>query len=122
MPYPAPTDFDVVVGCLRLSHKYGVEYLRRRALVHFSSRFPTTLPQFDRYLYGREDGPKEYSWRFPESRNSRIRAILVAREVDAPWILPMAFYILAVNFERLGFAIFNGAIYNGVDIWLSAED
>ncbi|KAF7353916.1 BTB domain-containing protein [Mycena venus] len=123
MPFPAPTEFDVVVGCLRLGHKYGVEYLRRRALVHFSSGFPTTLSQFDRYMYEPEDGPsKEHSWRFPEDPASRIRAILVAREVDAPWLLPRAFYTLAVHFDKLGMAVFNGAVYNGLDVRLSAED
>ncbi|KAF8209476.1 hypothetical protein K438DRAFT_1537045, partial [Mycena galopus ATCC 62051] len=43
MPYPAKTDFDSLCGCLRLSHKYLVDYLRRRALVHISRRYPTTL-------------------------------------------------------------------------------
>ncbi|KAJ7290264.1 hypothetical protein C8J57DRAFT_1492991 [Mycena rebaudengoi] len=38
-PYPAPTEFDIVSGALRLSNKYAVEYLRRRALVHLSSRY-----------------------------------------------------------------------------------
>ncbi|KAJ7110959.1 hypothetical protein C8R44DRAFT_799747 [Mycena epipterygia] len=29
-PYPAPTDFDTIHGVLKLSHKYFVDYLRKR--------------------------------------------------------------------------------------------
>ncbi|KAJ7181485.1 hypothetical protein C8R43DRAFT_1170392, partial [Mycena crocata] len=39
-PFPAKTKFDNVVGCLRLSHKYGIDYLRRRALIHLPSGHP----------------------------------------------------------------------------------
>ncbi|KAJ6500853.1 hypothetical protein C8R45DRAFT_778123, partial [Mycena sanguinolenta] len=42
---PAKTDFGTIVGCLRLSHKYGVDHLRRCALVHFSSTCSTTLSE-----------------------------------------------------------------------------
>ncbi|KAJ7100470.1 hypothetical protein C8R44DRAFT_566597, partial [Mycena epipterygia] len=46
-PFPASTDFDVIVGYLRLGHKYGVDYLRRHALIHLSSGYPTTLAGAD---------------------------------------------------------------------------
>ncbi|KAF8209359.1 hypothetical protein K438DRAFT_2062479 [Mycena galopus ATCC 62051] len=43
IPFPARTEFDTIVGYLHLSHKYGVDHLLRRALVHFSSRYPSEL-------------------------------------------------------------------------------
>ncbi|KAJ6500863.1 hypothetical protein C8R45DRAFT_979375 [Mycena sanguinolenta] len=124
MPFPAKTEFDAVVGCLRLSHKYGVDYLRHRALVHFSSAYPTTLSKFDALVYGPGDRstPETLSWPIPGDRASRIRAIQIAREVDAPWILPRAFYTLSLNFSNLGMSIFHGTIYNGEKTCLSLED
>ncbi|KAJ7615666.1 hypothetical protein DFH06DRAFT_1239749 [Mycena polygramma] len=122
MPFPAPTEFDTVVGCLQLSHKYGVDYLYRRALVHFTSGFPATLHQID---LRREGSPSELdkrSWAQPDEPTFRIRAIQLARQVDAIWVLPFAFYYLSVNFEKLGVTILNGATYNGVHTQLSLQD
>ncbi|KAJ6500850.1 hypothetical protein C8R45DRAFT_82269 [Mycena sanguinolenta] len=101
MPYPARTEFDTVVGCLRLSHKYEVDYLRQRALVHFSSGYPTQLSHADGIwqslgIYGRAGKP---SWPLNTSHDSKIRSIQLAREVDAIWILPRAFYGLSVGFN-----------------------
>ncbi|KAJ7645854.1 hypothetical protein B0H17DRAFT_1215832 [Mycena rosella] len=71
--WPAHVDFHVVAGVLRLSQKYQVEPLKKRALVHLTERFPTTLEQF---------GCME-EW--------GVHPFLVAnlaREVSADWILP----------------------------------
>jgi hypothetical protein len=97
MAYPAPTDFDTIVGCLRLSHKYEVDYLRRRALVHFSSGHCTTLAAEDAsdsevltlgwQSWGRRNKPAS----FP------ILAIRLAREVDALWTLPTRFISCPLN-------------------------
>ncbi|KAF8209368.1 hypothetical protein K438DRAFT_1929823 [Mycena galopus ATCC 62051] len=127
MPFPATTEFDAVVGCLRLSHKYGVDYLHRRALVHFSSGYPTTLSEMDvleRYWSDSPPPPLEVqSWELPDDPISRIRALQIAREVDAPWIIPRAFYTLSLNLDRLNVAIFHGALYKEeVDVRLSMED
>ncbi|KAJ6567029.1 hypothetical protein B0H19DRAFT_940242 [Mycena capillaripes] len=111
MPFPAQTEFDIIVGCLRLSHKYGVDYLRRRALVHLSSGYPTTLAQND-----------SRSWKIPKDGTFRIRVIQLARETDATWILPRAFYSLSFNFSYLGTAIFHGTVYQSVPTHLSLQD
>ncbi|KAJ6523160.1 hypothetical protein B0H19DRAFT_854030, partial [Mycena capillaripes] len=37
MPPPAPVDDVVVLGILRLSHKYGVNYLHKRAILHLET-------------------------------------------------------------------------------------
>ncbi|KAJ6594738.1 hypothetical protein B0H19DRAFT_1284375 [Mycena capillaripes] len=126
LPFPSPTEFDIVIGCLRLSHKYKVGYLRRRALVHFSSGYPTKLSQFDthnRYRPGQNPSELEKpSWKWPEDAIYRVRALQIAREVDAPWILPRVFYALSCNFHKLGVALFHGAVYKGVDARLSLQD
>ncbi|KAJ7290213.1 hypothetical protein C8J57DRAFT_1275423 [Mycena rebaudengoi] len=82
MPYPADTTFVIIAGVLRLSHKYDVGFLRRRALSHLSSVYYTKLPD-------------------PESRTptsfdifeADIAIVIgLAREVGALWMLPYAFY------------------------------
>ncbi|KAJ7622339.1 hypothetical protein FB45DRAFT_1006292 [Roridomyces roridus] len=83
-PYPSETDFDTIHGVLLLSGKYLVDYLRRRALGHLSSRFPTELKE---WLH-----PQPASWTLkPEQL---IPVINLAREASALWILPAAFYSL----------------------------
>ncbi|KAJ7919445.1 hypothetical protein B0H13DRAFT_1477969, partial [Mycena leptocephala] len=92
----------VVVGCLRLSHKYGVDYLRRRALIHFSSGFPSALSEWNKTTYSGDDWDPTrgasglISWRWPGASGTQFAAIIqLAREVDSPWILPGVFYALA---------------------------
>src|ERR1700761_769423 len=109
MPYPAQTDFDAIAGCLRLSHKYGVDYLRRRALIHLSSGFPTTLAECDASIQ---------SWDQPEDDSHLIFIIRLAYEVDALWILPDACYKLGRVFKLVGTESLDGAVYNGVSISL----
>lgn len=116
MPFPAPTEFDAIVGCLRLSHKYAVDYLRRRALVHLSSGHAMKLSDADKFYYL---GDRKPSWPVPPDPTFRIRGIQLAREVEATWILPYAFYELAVHFDELGAAIFNGGDQTGP---LSVQD
>ncbi|KAJ7806102.1 hypothetical protein B0H14DRAFT_2382146 [Mycena olivaceomarginata] len=121
---PAPTEIGTVLGCLRLAHKYKVDYLRRRVLVHLSTAFPTTLSGLDRMVrYQPPDDPSELEgWTWGPDLITRIRAIQVAREVDAPWMLPRAFYSLSLYLDRLGMTIFTGAIYKGMDTRLSVQD
>ncbi|KAJ7119090.1 hypothetical protein C8R44DRAFT_673414 [Mycena epipterygia] len=125
MPFPAPTTFDNTVGCLRLSHKYGVDYLRRRALIHLASGFRTTLSEWDSAAY-EVNNPNRFpleirSWPWA-SDSDKIYAIQLAREVDALWVLPTAFYQVSAAFKKLGTAIFHGAFRNGVPTSISLED
>ncbi|KAJ7652646.1 hypothetical protein B0H17DRAFT_957806, partial [Mycena rosella] len=39
MPPPTSVGLDVILGILRLSHKYDVQYLHRRALEHLSVQY-----------------------------------------------------------------------------------
>ncbi|KAF7364232.1 hypothetical protein MSAN_01082800 [Mycena sanguinolenta] len=117
--FPNETDFDTICACLRLSHKYGVDYLRRRALVHLSSRFPTTLSECDAL----ETNTAPFAtWKRPKNGSHRIFLMSLFREVDAIWFLPYTFYLLGSNFGRLGSDIFHGAVYNDTTVGLSRED
>ncbi|KAJ6447567.1 hypothetical protein C8R47DRAFT_460223 [Mycena vitilis] len=104
---PSRNDFDTICGCLRLSHKYGVEYLRRRALVHLSSRHPSALSRL-RCPY-KQHGSIDVM----EAAGDSILCILliqVCREVDALWIIPYGFYVLAYYFGQLASEIFHGTV------------
>ncbi|KAJ7127282.1 hypothetical protein C8R43DRAFT_700116 [Mycena crocata] len=125
--FPAETDFDTVIGCLRLSHKYGVDYLRRRALIHLSSGHRSTLSDWDEIDHEAGEGDLSFkipSWPWPMDSASRIYIVQLAREIDAPWLLPIAFYRVSVGFAMgtLGKEVFHGTPYNGVPASLSAQD
>jgi hypothetical protein len=51
-----------------------------------------------------------------------IGVVQLAREVEALWILPVAFYELSNNFHEIGTNIFHGAVYNGMQTQLSMVD
>ncbi|KAJ7119091.1 hypothetical protein C8R44DRAFT_707401 [Mycena epipterygia] len=126
-PFPAPTTFDSIVGVLRLSHKYGVDYLRRRALIHLSSGHHNTLSETDCASYTGDPDPSRslseiMSWPGPDSDVSHMCTIQLAREIDAPWVLPLAFYNLSAVFHEVGNIIFHGAVYNGLPVSLSMQD
>ncbi|EPQ56778.1 hypothetical protein GLOTRDRAFT_75636 [Gloeophyllum trabeum ATCC 11539] len=88
-------DFQVVSGILRLSSKYLIDALREKALAHLSKAWPTTLEGWD----AREDRARSYesdagpptTYLYP----SPIAVINLAREVNAPSLLPSAFYDLS---------------------------
>ncbi|KAJ7071804.1 hypothetical protein B0H15DRAFT_870292 [Mycena belliarum] len=122
MPYPVRTDFDSIAGCLRLSHKYGVDYLQRRALIHLSSGYYTNLADSDARVGNDVPTLNEISWNDPGSTAYCISAIGLAREVSALWILPYAFYSLSAAFKSLGMSIFHGTVYKGTQVNLSLED
>ncbi|KAJ6452661.1 hypothetical protein C8R45DRAFT_1040501 [Mycena sanguinolenta] len=85
-PWPARLDFDVVAGVLRLSQKYQLDPLRKRALVHLSRRYPITFDEF-----GCTD-----EWYDP------IAVANLARHASADWVLPVVLTACAwLNPEKL---------------------
>ncbi|KAJ7027339.1 hypothetical protein C8F04DRAFT_1122624 [Mycena alexandri] len=102
-PYPAETDFETIHGVLKLSNKYLVDYLRRRALLHLSSRYPTTL---DGWL-----APAPTSWSIDSTL--LIPAINLAREVSALWVLPALFYSLCMSTPHHFRSIARGVPFRG---------
>ncbi|KAJ7494290.1 hypothetical protein B0H11DRAFT_2004025 [Mycena galericulata] len=128
LPFPSETEFGIIQSCLRLSHKYEVEYLRRRALVHLTSRYRTTLSEWDTSHYADEPssshrGSSEIiSWPYPRDFKAyTISVVQLAQEVDAPWILPLAFYALSSGFVGLTREFIQGTVYSGAHISLSAQ-
>ncbi|KAF7298484.1 hypothetical protein MKEN_01373500 [Mycena kentingensis (nom. inval.)] len=99
--FPARTTVSTIHGCLRLAHKYDVAGLRYRALLHLSSRFRTRLADHNtsRY-YECWEGMTEQrltgiaTWPAP-SPEALAATLALARQVDAPWVLPSVWYHLA---------------------------
>ncbi|KAF8963451.1 hypothetical protein BDZ97DRAFT_1661674 [Flammula alnicola] len=85
-------DFRAVSGILRLSTKYLIDSLRAKALAHLSIAWPSDLKTWD----AREDLSRGYEI---EGRTHRyphpFSVISLAREVNAPYLLPSAFYELS---------------------------
>ncbi|KAJ7239963.1 hypothetical protein B0H12DRAFT_1056471, partial [Mycena haematopus] len=72
--WPTIIDFEIVAGVLRMSQKYQVAPLRKRALEHISRRYPISLQELE------SSGSK--GWADP------IFMAVLARHVSADWILP----------------------------------
>ncbi|KAJ7765623.1 hypothetical protein B0H16DRAFT_396799 [Mycena metata] len=89
-PHPRLVNLHHVLSILHLSNKYSIEYLLRRAMVHLSSLYPTTLAEYDEGGFSSLLDLEE-----EDILPSRIATIQVAREVNALWILPSASYEIA---------------------------
>ncbi|KAJ6567022.1 hypothetical protein B0H19DRAFT_716897 [Mycena capillaripes] len=90
-PYPSKVHLIDVFSILHLSNKYAVDYLLRRALVHLSSDFQTTLSGYDEMLQASYESSIIDGYEL----TAVIAALQIAREVNALWILPTVFYELA---------------------------
>ncbi|KAG6910040.1 hypothetical protein DXG01_013764 [Tephrocybe rancida] len=88
-------DFRIVSGVLRLSTKYLIDSLRTKALAHLSKAWPTNLKAWD----VREDLARSYETDISSNGSHLyphpIAIINLAREVNAPSLLPAAFYDLS---------------------------
>ncbi|KAJ6460078.1 hypothetical protein C8R47DRAFT_994311 [Mycena vitilis] len=111
-PYPAETDFGIIHGVLKLSNKYLVDYLRRRALLHLSSRYPTTLDGWMTI--------SPTSWRIDP--DLIIPVINLAREVSALWVLPAVFYSLCISTPHHFRSLARGVPFRGCTARLTAAD
>lgn len=79
-----------VISILHLSNKYSIDYLLRRALVHLSSFYPTTLSEHD------NGSMSSLGIRADEDiLPYHIGTVQIAREVNALWILPAVFHHIA---------------------------
>ncbi|KAJ7225241.1 hypothetical protein B0H12DRAFT_1193319 [Mycena haematopus] len=124
MPFPTQTTFDIIKGCLRLGNKYRVDYLSRRALIHLSATYDTTLHSWDQDVFHIFEGELEKrTWEPPDQTVCMISAIQLIREVDALWLLPDAFYRLSVFFEEIrSHIIILGGTYENEQICISPDD
>ncbi|KAJ7464364.1 hypothetical protein FB451DRAFT_1094162 [Mycena latifolia] len=90
-PPLANTPLEAIVGILRLSHKYDVPYLRRRALEHLGTLYPTTLSGYD--------ARRANLHTFAKVRTllHMVMPLQVAAEVGALWLLPTLYYELCTQ-------------------------
>ncbi|KAF8202520.1 hypothetical protein BJ912DRAFT_444693 [Pholiota molesta] len=85
-------DFRVVSGILRLSTKYLIDSLRAKALAHLSQAWPSDLKTWD----AREDLARSFEMEGNPTRYPHPCTVInLAREVNAPSLLPSAFYDLS---------------------------
>ncbi|KAF7289988.1 BTB domain-containing protein [Mycena kentingensis (nom. inval.)] len=77
------TSSPVLTSILRMSHKYEVASLRKRAAAHLSAVFPTTLADYDSLSTKKIDLAFDLTM---------YQVIDVARLTALDWILPAAFY------------------------------
>lgn len=85
-PPPTPTDLATVESILRLSLKYDVQYLKRRAISHLNSTFPMTLTAWR---------TREKTRTIPPVDNTPFAAFRTAKEFDLDWILPSILYCIS---------------------------
>ncbi|KAL1715572.1 hypothetical protein EV715DRAFT_256004 [Schizophyllum commune] len=91
--FPPAADFGVIETVLRMSHRYQVAYLRRRALGHLAPFYPTRLVDFPPHV--EPAGPA-----FINNGALHTAVAIAAGEAGATWILPTALYLAATACSR----------------------
>ncbi|KAJ7032810.1 hypothetical protein C8F04DRAFT_958479 [Mycena alexandri] len=86
MPAPTRIDCSVVLGILRMSHKYDVQYLYLRALDHLA------VDGWYRITFDQKTADHLIN---APGLTASLPVIQAALEVGATWILPYAFYCLS---------------------------
>ncbi|KAJ7162441.1 hypothetical protein C8R46DRAFT_955409 [Mycena filopes] len=107
--YPKKTTFGILAGVTRLSKKYQVDSLYKRALEHLSPAFPFTVGEF----------PGSSSWTITPGAEW-VRVVVLAREMSLDWILPIAFYHMLENSTPS--QLLNGVDIDGVHFELAPQD
>ncbi|KAJ7725799.1 hypothetical protein B0H16DRAFT_1471679 [Mycena metata] len=87
MPAPTSNLLSDILAILRLSHKYDIQYLHRRALDHLSKIFPTELSMFLQHLNSFPPGFEV----FKTSADAHLEILRVIHQVNALWLLPAAY-------------------------------
>lgn len=112
-PFPGNTTFDTIVGVVRLSTKYQVDPLLKRALTHLSAAFPLTADSY----YAKTAS----EWESGLTTNAKfLRIVLFAREMAIDWILPVALYQATANCTTT--ELQNGLDVEGTHIELGPQD
>ncbi|KAJ7689803.1 hypothetical protein B0H17DRAFT_912302, partial [Mycena rosella] len=115
-PFPTKTNLDIIISILHLSNKYAVDYLQRRALVHLSSRYPTTMSEYNQWATSTSLFPRV------DDIAHHVAAIQISREVGALWILPAAFYQIAARDEEDVQTGLDCVSYNAHSVEFSGSD
>ncbi|KAL1739118.1 hypothetical protein HDZ31DRAFT_49899, partial [Schizophyllum fasciatum] len=91
--FPPAADFGIIETVLRMSHRYQVAYLRRRALGHLAPFYATRLVDFPPHI--EPAGPS-----FINNGALHVAVAIAAAEAGATWILPTALYLAATACSR----------------------
>ncbi|KAJ7606978.1 hypothetical protein DFH06DRAFT_236465 [Mycena polygramma] len=87
MPPPSGPELCHILAILRLSHKYDIQYLYRRALEHLSRIYPI---DFDLFLEHLNHFPAGFET-LKLSADAHLQVLRVVHEVNALWLLPAAY-------------------------------
>ncbi|THU75761.1 hypothetical protein K435DRAFT_565098, partial [Dendrothele bispora CBS 962.96] len=105
------TNLSIITGVLRLSTKYDVPYLRKRALMHLDCSYPSTsLKAWD------ARGPVRT---IPPITNTQFKLLCLAREVDVPWIMPQLMYCVCAKPVT---QILEGILWDDIQVRPSEQD
>ncbi|KAL1661277.1 hypothetical protein GGF50DRAFT_129613 [Schizophyllum commune] len=91
--YPSRVRQDKLLATLRLSHKYGVQTLRQRALYHLSVAFPSVFGDDVKLLLDKDHRRQtSIDGDFNVDFFCKVHALAV--EIGADWLLPSLIYII----------------------------
>ncbi|KAF7314951.1 BTB domain-containing protein [Mycena indigotica] len=100
--FPNTIDLETLLACLRLAHKYEVEDLLRRALVHLSSGFAMSMSDYVARVTETADNGRSIldkrSWVSEPATltaNILLQLVSTAQTIGIPWILPHIFLWLS---------------------------
>ncbi|KAJ7122635.1 hypothetical protein C8R43DRAFT_1076340 [Mycena crocata] len=101
--------FEAIAAVLRLSSKYRIPTLRRKALIRLSAIYPTSFSVFSTSAFNAS-----------YCRGQLLCAIHLAREHGVDWILPLTLYGFCLEMD--GGSLVNGVEYGGARVKLSLAD
>jgi hypothetical protein len=85
-PPPSMTTMPTIAGILGLSTKYEVFYLRRRALKHLDTLYPTSLAAFF---------PRQERWTTPAQMGTAFYVASLGREFGLDWLMPSSLFCVS---------------------------
>jgi len=93
-PPPRRCGLEHALGILSLSTKYEVVYLKRRALSHLATAYPSTLDGWrNRLDFSTFQPISEYCIPYARTNIPKSLSVLkILNQVGATWLLPAAFY------------------------------
>ncbi|KAJ7619815.1 hypothetical protein DFH06DRAFT_72908 [Mycena polygramma] len=114
LPAPAEIELPITLGILRLSHKYDVQYLHRRALGHLAASGWYAETVFNHPFPWAVNPPGA-----PVMRS--LSVISAATEVGALWLLPKSYYFASGYPTELLLPYINGPMREYVQKCLVAR-
>ncbi|KAJ7107980.1 hypothetical protein C8R43DRAFT_1080208 [Mycena crocata] len=87
-PFPTSTTLQILTGVLRMSHKYEVDALRKRAITHISNFHPTTLHDYNQL----DANSSPWFTAVVKRASGGLGLLQLARQLSLDWILPAVFY------------------------------